>query len=52
MTIAYVSFGAAGGRIGNGGESWLMPAIIGAVALGASILVPRLHKKHLTTPQT
>jgi len=51
MTIAYVSFGAAGGRIGSGGENWLAPALIGVVALGASILLPRLHKKHLTTPQ-
>ncbi|MGH7034491.1 MAG: TVP38/TMEM64 family protein, partial [Stellaceae bacterium] len=51
MTIAYVSFGAAGGRIGSGGESWLAPALIGAIALGLSILLPRLHKKHLTAPR-
>ncbi len=47
MTIAYVSFGAAGEQMSHGGRSWLVPGLIGAVALGASILLPRLHKKHL-----
>src|SRR5579862_672004 len=41
MTIAYVSFGAAGGRAAAGGQDWLLPAIVGAVALAASILLPR-----------
>jgi uncharacterized membrane protein YdjX (TVP38/TMEM64 family) len=41
MTIAYVSFGAAGGRAVAGGQDWLVPVIVGAVALAASILLPR-----------
>jgi uncharacterized membrane protein YdjX (TVP38/TMEM64 family) len=44
MTIAYVSFGAAGGRAAAGGHDWLLPALVGAVALAASILLPRWHK--------
>ncbi len=44
MTIAYVSFGAAGGRAVAGGQDWLLPAIVGAVALAASILLPRWQK--------
>ncbi|HWE75035.1 MAG TPA: TVP38/TMEM64 family protein [Stellaceae bacterium] len=44
MTIAYVSFGAAGGRAAAGNQDWLLPAIVGAVALGASILLPRWQK--------
>jgi uncharacterized membrane protein YdjX (TVP38/TMEM64 family) len=44
MTIAYVSFGAAGGRAASGGQDWLLPAIVGAVALAASILLPHWRK--------
>ena len=44
MTIAYVSFGAAGGRAVSGGQDWLLPAIVGAVALAVSILLPRWQK--------
>ena len=44
MTIAYVSFGAAGGRAVAGGQNWLVPAIVGAVALAASILLPHWRK--------
>ena len=44
MTVAYVSFGAAGGRAVSGGQDWLLPAIVGAVALAASILLPRWQK--------
>jgi uncharacterized membrane protein YdjX (TVP38/TMEM64 family) len=44
MTIAYVSFGAAGGRAVAGGQDWLLPAIVGAIALAASILLPRWQK--------
>ena len=44
MTIAYVSFGAAGGQAVAGSNHWLMPAIVGAVALAASILLPRWQK--------
>jgi len=44
MTIAYVSFGAAGGRVAAGENGWLMPAAVGAVALALSILLPRWRK--------
>lgn len=44
MTIAYVSFGAAGERAVAGNHDWLLPAIVGAVALAASILLPRWQK--------
>jgi uncharacterized membrane protein YdjX (TVP38/TMEM64 family) len=45
MTIAYVSFGAAGGRMVSGDKSWLVPITVGAAALALSILLPRWHAK-------
>jgi uncharacterized membrane protein YdjX (TVP38/TMEM64 family) len=45
MTTAYVSFGAAGGRMAAGQNGWLTPIVIGAVALALSLLLPRLKKK-------
>ncbi len=45
MTVAYVSFGAAGDRFAAGDTRWIVPVLIGAAALGLSILVPRLHAK-------
>ena len=44
MTLAYVSFGAAGGRVAAGSHDWLLPAAVGAIALAASILLPRWQK--------
>jgi len=44
MTLAYVSFGAAGGRAAAGSHDWLLPAAVGATALAASILLPRWQK--------
>lgn len=44
MTIAYVSFGAAGERAAAGEHDWLMPALVGAAALALSILAPRWQK--------
>ena len=44
MTVAPVSFGAAGGRAATGSQDWLLPAIVGAVALAASILLPHWRK--------
>ena len=44
MTVAYVSFGAAGGKAASGQEGWLVPVIVGVVALAVSILLPRLKK--------
>jgi uncharacterized membrane protein YdjX (TVP38/TMEM64 family) len=45
MTVAYVSFGAAGGRAAAGGHDWLMPALVGAAALALSILLPHWQKR-------
>jgi uncharacterized membrane protein YdjX (TVP38/TMEM64 family) len=45
MTIAYVSFGAAGERMVSGGKSWLAPVAVGAAALALSILLPRWHAR-------
>jgi uncharacterized membrane protein YdjX (TVP38/TMEM64 family) len=44
MTIAYVSFGAAGERAVAGSHDWLLPTIVGAIAIAASILLPRWQK--------
>jgi uncharacterized membrane protein YdjX (TVP38/TMEM64 family) len=44
MTIAYVSFGAAGERAVAGSHDWLLPASVGAIALAASILLPHWQK--------
>jgi uncharacterized membrane protein YdjX (TVP38/TMEM64 family) len=44
MTVAYVSFGAAGGKAATGQEGWLVPVIVGVAALALSILLPRLRK--------
>jgi uncharacterized membrane protein YdjX (TVP38/TMEM64 family) len=44
MTVAYVSFGAAGGRMAAGQDGWLAPVVIGAAALALSILLPRWRK--------
>ena len=45
MTVAYVSFGAAGGEVVSGHGGWILPVAIGATALALSILLPRFHKK-------
>ncbi len=44
MTVAYVSFGAAGGRMAAGQGGWIAPVAIGAAALALSILAPHLRK--------
>lgn len=44
MTVAYVSFGAAGERMAAGEKSWLWPILVGGATLAASILLPRLRK--------
>lgn len=44
MTVAYVSFGAAGERAAAGQHNWLLPAVIGGIALALSILLPRWRK--------
>ena len=40
MTVAYVDLGAAGERVMNGRADWLLPSLIGAAALGLSLLLP------------
>lgn len=45
MTIAYVSFGAAGERMVAGDRNWLIPIAVGAAALALSILLPHWHAK-------
>jgi uncharacterized membrane protein YdjX (TVP38/TMEM64 family) len=45
MTIAYVDFGAAGERVALGGADWLAPALIGAAALGLSLLIPAIVRR-------
>ena len=45
LTIAYVSFGAAGSRAAAGQVSWLVPISVGVLALAMSILLPRLHAR-------
>lgn len=44
MTIAYVDFGAAGERVMLGDAHWLAPALIGAVALALSLLIPAVAR--------
>jgi uncharacterized membrane protein YdjX (TVP38/TMEM64 family) len=40
MTIACVDLGAAGERLAMGDAGWVTPTVIGAAALGLSLLVP------------
>lgn len=47
MTLAYVDLGAAGGRLWAGQAGWLAPTLIGAAALVASFLLPRIARRHL-----
>jgi len=44
MTIACVDLGAAGERLALGRPGWVMPTVIGAAALGLSLLVPALGR--------
>jgi len=47
MTVAYVDFGAAGGRLWTQGAGWLMPTLIGVAALLISLLLPRFARSRL-----
>ena len=44
MTVAYVDFGAAGGRLMAGQANWIGPIAVGVLALVLSILLPRMWK--------
>jgi uncharacterized membrane protein YdjX (TVP38/TMEM64 family) len=53
MTVAYVDFGAAGGRLLHGGAGWLAPTMVGGAALLLSLLIPvlaRRRSRHLPAP--
>jgi uncharacterized membrane protein YdjX (TVP38/TMEM64 family) len=47
MTIAYVSLGAAGGRVAAGQAGWLVPTLVGVAALIVSFFLPRLVRRWL-----
>jgi len=45
LTIAYVDFGAAGGRLMHGGANWVVPTLIGLAALLLSLLIPAIARR-------
>ena len=45
MTVAYVDLAAAGGRLAGGRADWVVPIAVGAAALLASIVIPRIWKR-------
>ncbi len=45
VTIACVDLGAAGERVAFGRAGWLTPTVIGAAALGLSLLIPALARR-------
>ncbi len=46
LTVAYVDFGAAGGRAALGTADWLLPSALGISALALSLLVPALARRY------
>jgi uncharacterized membrane protein YdjX (TVP38/TMEM64 family) len=44
MTVAYVDFAVAGGKLAGGQANWVLPITIGAAALLISVVLPRLWK--------
>jgi uncharacterized membrane protein YdjX (TVP38/TMEM64 family) len=47
MTVAGVDLGAAGERLALGRAGWVAPTVIGAVALGLSLLIPILARRRV-----
>ena len=45
VTIACVDFGAAGERLAMGDPGWVAPTVIGAAALGLSLLIPAVIRR-------
>ena len=45
MTIACVDLGAAGEQLALGRTGWLTPTVIGAAALGLTLLIPALARQ-------
>lgn len=48
MTIACADLGAAGERLALGDTGWVEPTVIGAVALGLSLLIPAIARRWAT----
>jgi uncharacterized membrane protein YdjX (TVP38/TMEM64 family) len=48
MTVAYVEFGAAGGRLMLGHAHWIEPTVIGFAALAFSLALPILARRRRT----
>jgi uncharacterized membrane protein YdjX (TVP38/TMEM64 family) len=47
LTIAYVDFGAAGGRLMRGSSNWVEPTLIGLAALSLSLLIPAVARRRV-----
>jgi uncharacterized membrane protein YdjX (TVP38/TMEM64 family) len=47
MTIACVDLGAAGERLSLGDAGWVAPTVIGAAALGLSLLIPAVARRRV-----
>ncbi len=47
MTIACVDLGAAGERLAVGDAGWMTPTVIGAAALGLSLLIPAIARRRV-----
>jgi uncharacterized membrane protein YdjX (TVP38/TMEM64 family) len=47
MTVACVDLGAAGERLAVGDAGWLAPTVIGAAALGLSLLIPAVARRRV-----
>jgi len=47
MTIACVDLGAAGEHIALGSGGWVMPTVIGAAALGLSLVMPAVARRRI-----
>jgi uncharacterized membrane protein YdjX (TVP38/TMEM64 family) len=47
MTIACVDLGAAGERLALGDAGWVAPTVIGAAALGLSVLIPTIARRRI-----
>lgn len=45
LTVAAVDLGAAGERAMRGAADWLMPTLIGAVALALTVIIPALARR-------
>jgi uncharacterized membrane protein YdjX (TVP38/TMEM64 family) len=51
LTIAYVDLGTAGERVLHGGADWLLPTLIGLVALSVSLVIPAIARRRARRAQ-